>query len=93
VSIVANFLERQSVEELEQIVDKLVQANTVFLTAVRSSYAVGYYLRYVGRMALPTLQLFPRHQNSALGDLNDAKEGNVLIAITVTRYSRETVEV
>jgi DNA-binding MurR/RpiR family transcriptional regulator len=93
VSIVANFLERQSVEELEQIVDKLVQANTVFLTAFRSSYAVAYCLHFIGRMVLQTLQLFPRHQNSALGDLNDAKEGNVLIAITVTRYSRETVEV
>ena len=84
MSIVANFLERQSVEELEQIVDKLVQANTVFLTAVRSSYAVGYYLRYVGRMALPTLQLFPRHQNSALGDLNDFnKIDNTFSSLTI----------
>ena len=92
LSIVTHSLERQHLEELEQIADELVSANAVYLTAVRSSYAVAYYLHYVGRMALPSMQLIPRHSNSAIDDLNDAKPGDVLIAITVTPYSRETVE-
>jgi len=92
LSIVAHSLERQQLEELEQVADMLVSAKTVYLTAVRSSYAVAYYLHYVGRMALPTLQLIPRHRNSAIDDLNDAGTGDVLIAITVTPYSRETIE-
>lgn len=92
MSIVAHSLERQQLEELEEIADMLISAETVYLTAVRSSYAIAYYLHYVGRMALPTLQLIPRHRNSAIDDLNDAEEGDVLIAITVTPYSRETIE-
>lgn len=92
LSIVANSLARQNTQELEQVADMLVSANTVYLTAVRSSYAVAYYLHYVGRMALPSLQLIPRHRNSAIDDLNDAGAGDVLIAITVTPYSRETIE-
>jgi DNA-binding MurR/RpiR family transcriptional regulator len=92
LSIVTHSLERQQLKELEDITEMLISANAVYLTAVRSSYAAAYYLHYVGRMALPTLQLIPRHRNSAIDDLNDAKEGDVLIAITVTPYSRETIE-
>lgn len=92
VSIVSSSLLRQQLNELEDVAEMLVSAKSVYLTAVRSSYAVAYYLHYVGRMALPTLQLIPRHRNSAIDDLNDATEGDVLIAITVTPYSRETIE-
>lgn len=92
VAIVTNSLQRQQTEQLEDIADMLVGADNVYLTAVRSSYAVAYYLHYVGRMALPTLQLIPRHQNSAIDDLNDVGPGDVLVAITVTPYSRETIE-
>lgn len=92
LSIVTRSLERQRPEDLEDIVETLVSARNVYLTAVRSSYAMAYYLHYVGRMALPTLELIPRHMNSAIDDLNDAQTGDVLIAITVTPYSRETIE-
>lgn len=92
LSTVTHSLERQKLQDLERAVDMLVGAKTVYLTAVRSSYAVAYYLHYVGRMALPHMQLVPRHRNSAIDDLNDAAEGDVLIAITVTPYSRETID-
>ncbi|MGB1235216.1 MAG: MurR/RpiR family transcriptional regulator [Planktomarina sp.] len=92
LSIVSHSLQRQTFDEYQKIADLLTSANSVYLTAVRSSYAVAYYLHYAGRMALPSLQLIPRHRNSAIDDLNDAVAGDVLIAITVTPYSRETVE-
>jgi DNA-binding MurR/RpiR family transcriptional regulator len=92
LSIVTHSLERQMADEFQEIAEMLFSAGSVYLTAVRSTYAVAYYLHYVGRMALPTLQLIPRHHNSAIDDLNDAVAGDVLIGITVTPYSRETVE-
>jgi DNA-binding MurR/RpiR family transcriptional regulator len=92
LSIVAQSMERQRLGDLEEVCDLLMAARCVFVTGVRSSYAVAYYLHYVGRMALPSLQLIPRHHNSPLDDLNDAEAGDVLIAITVTPYSRETIE-
>jgi len=92
MSIVTNSLQRQQIEGLKAAAEALQAADTVYLTAVRSSYAMAYYLHYVGRMALPSLQLIPRHMNSAIDDLIHAKPGDMLIAITVTPYSRETVE-
>ena len=92
MSIVSRSLDQQNIEDMDALATLLFGARNVYVTAVRSSYAIAYYLHYVGRMALPTLQLIPRHQNSAIDDLSDAGAGDVLIAITVTPYSRETID-
>ncbi len=92
LAIVRRSLERQSIENMEQVVDTLLSARTVYLTAVRSSYAMAYYLHYIGRMALTSLRLIPRNMNSAIDELNDAGPEDVLIAITITPYSRETIQ-
>ena len=76
----------------ERVAALLLGANNVYLTAVRASYALAYYFHYVGRMALPSLQLIPRHMNSAIDELNYADAGDVMIAISFTPYSRETIE-
>ncbi|WP_110709469.1 MurR/RpiR family transcriptional regulator [Salinicola sp. CR57] len=92
LSIVQRSLEHLDPARLQRVVDLLLSANDVYLTAVRASYAMAFYLHYVGRMALPSLQLIPRHMNSAIDDLHTAGEGDVMIAITLTPYSRETIE-
>jgi len=92
LSIVHRSLERQSLAQMERVVAMLVDAPTVYLTAVRASHALAFYLHYVGRMALPSLQLIPRHMTSAIDDLHTANAGDVMIAITFTPYSRETIE-
>lgn len=91
-SVVAQSLASQNLAEFEAVTELLISAKKVYLTAMRSSYAMAYYFHYVGRMALPSLDLIPRHINSAIDDLSDAGAGDVLIAITVTPYSSETVK-
>jgi len=92
MAIVQRSLERQSPEQMERVAKMLLEARNTYLTAVRASYALAYYLHYVGRMALPSLQLIPRHMNSAIDELNYACEGDVMIVITFSPYSRETIE-
>lgn len=92
MATVQRSLERLLPDQLHRVVRTLLEARTVYLTAVRASYAMAYYLHYVGRMALPNLQLIPRHMNSAIDELHNAGPGDVLIAITVTPYSRETID-
>ena len=92
LAVVQRSLERQSPDAMQQVVDAMLEAENVYVTAVRASYAMAYYFHYVGRMALTSLQLIPRHMNSAIDELNYAKAGDVIIAITITPYSRETVE-
>jgi DNA-binding MurR/RpiR family transcriptional regulator len=92
MAIVQRSLEGQNLKQLQRVAEMLLGAKNVYLTAVRASYSIAYYFHYVGRMALPSLQLIPRHINSAIDELNYADEGDVMIAITLTPYSRETIE-
>ncbi len=92
MGIVQRSLERLAPEDLERAVALMLGARKVYLTAVRSTYALAYYFHYVGRMALPSLELIPRHMNSAIDDLSDADEQDVLMALTFTPYSREVIE-
>lgn len=92
IAIVQRSLEYLDAERMQRVVNLLLGAKDVYLTAVRASYAMAFYLHYVGRMALPSLKLIPRHMVSAIDDLHIAGEGDVMIAITSTPYSRETIE-
>lgn len=92
MAIVQRSLERQTPEQMERVALMLLEARNVYLTAVRASYSLAYYFHYVGRMALPTLQLIPRHINSAIDELHYAESDDVMIAISFTPYSRETIE-
>ncbi len=92
LAIVKRSLERLSPQALDRAASILLSAPSVYVTAVRASYAMAYYFHYVGRMAVPSLQLIPRHMGSAMDDLNEARAGDAMLAITITPYSRETVE-
>jgi DNA-binding MurR/RpiR family transcriptional regulator len=92
VNVVRRSIERQSTDQMHRVVEMLLGARNTYLTAVRASYGLAYYFHYVARMALPSLQLIPRHMNSAIDELNDADENDVLVAITFTPYSKETIE-
>lgn len=92
MAIVQRSLETLSTAQMQRAVALLLEAPTVYLTGMRASYGLAYYLHYVGRMALPSLQLIPRHMGNAMDDLNAACAGDVMIAITFTPYSRETIE-
>ncbi|MDQ2090230.1 MurR/RpiR family transcriptional regulator [Marimonas arenosa] len=92
LSVVQTSLERQSPEAMERAVSMALGARKVYLTAMRSSWGLAYHFHYIGRMALTSLELIPHHMNSAIDDLNASGPDDALIAITVTPYSRETIE-
>lgn len=92
LSIVQSSLQRQLPEEIEQAVNVMLAARHVYVTGFRASYALAYYFHYVGRMALPSLQLIPRHMSTAIDELNLSGPKDVMIAISVSPYSRETIE-
>lgn len=91
-ALVETTLSRIDPQKFSAAVDDLLAARRVYVTAIRSSYAPAFYLNYVGQMALPALRLIPQHMGSAIEDLLGAGPGDLLVAITVTPYSRETVK-
>lgn len=92
LAIVQRSLQRQTPEKLQCAVRMMLDANTVYLTAMRASYGLAYHFHYVARMALRSMELVPRHMSTAIDELKDAGPGDVLMAITFTPYSFETIE-
>ena len=79
-------------DKMERVVDALFSARTVYVTAVRATYSLAYLFHYIGRMSLPSLRLVPMLMNSTIDELNNAGPEDVLIAITFSPYSTETIE-
>lgn len=91
VNIVARSLRMMTHERITAALGYMTEARHCYITATRSSYALASYFHYVGRMALPELQLIPRHMGSAVDELIHATEMDCLIAITFSPYSAETI--
>lgn len=92
MAIVSRSLERQSPARIREVAELMTSARDVYVTAMRASYGLAYNFQYVGRMALKSLQIVPRQMSSAIDELSDAGPEDVLIAITFTPYSHETIE-
>jgi DNA-binding MurR/RpiR family transcriptional regulator len=92
LAVVQRSLQRQTPDKLHEVVQMLLSARTVYLTAMRATYGLAYHFHYVARMALRSMELVPRHMSTAIDELNDAGPEDVLMAITFTPYSRETIE-
>ncbi|MBT8412471.1 MAG: MurR/RpiR family transcriptional regulator [Octadecabacter sp.] len=92
MSVLERSLQRQSPERLRAAVDLLLSARKVYVTAMRASFGLASHFHYVARMALSSIELVPRHMSTAIDELNDGGPGDVLMAITFTPYSFETIE-
>ena len=92
LSVVHRSLHHVKPDVAERIVNIMFESRNVFLTGNRASYSLAYFFHYVGRMALPSLQLIPRHMNSAIDELNISDSQDTLVAITFAPYSTEIIQ-
>jgi DNA-binding MurR/RpiR family transcriptional regulator len=92
VNIVSRSLRMMSQDKIDAARGFLTGSRHCYVTATRASYALAYYFHYVGRMALPGLQLIPRHMGSAVDELMNVDERDCLLAITFAPYSADTIQ-
>lgn len=92
LNITSRSLRLMTADRTQAITDTLLSARRCIVTATRSSYALAYYFHYVGRMALPRLELVPRHMGAALDDLLEIGPQDCLIALTFAPYSASTIQ-
>jgi len=92
INVVSRSLRLMTQEKITIALQHMTEARNCYVTATRSSYAMAYYFHYIGRMALPELQLIPRHMGSAVDELFSADERDCLIAITFAPYSADTIQ-
>jgi len=80
-------------EHFREAVDKLSSARSIFVLGLRASHALALYLAFNLRFFLKSVKLL----KPGIGDLPeqvlDSRKGDVLIAISFRRYTRETLDI
>jgi len=92
LNIISRSLHLMTLERIEAIATAIRDSKKCYVLAVRASYALAYYFHYVGRMAIPQLQLVPTYMSTPMDELVDIGAGDVLMAVTIAPYSAETIQ-
>ncbi|MBK6387495.1 MAG: MurR/RpiR family transcriptional regulator [Rhodoferax sp.] len=77
----------------KKAVDLLVESDTVWVAASRRSFPVAVYLDYALQHTDKRVSLVSAAGSMQLGQVRSVREGDVMIAISFTPYSRETLDV
>lgn len=89
---VTEALRQNEAEVIDEAADLILKAKSVYLMGTRAPYTLVHYLNYVGRMALPNLIVAPGHANSPVDEILNVEEDDLVLAVSITPFSRETIE-
>ncbi|WP_189466306.1 MurR/RpiR family transcriptional regulator [Litchfieldella qijiaojingensis] len=70
---------------------RLLQAGKVAVIGFRDTFACAYHFAYVGRIAMPNIQLIRGQEGGMLTELAPFGEGDVVVAFGFDPYCAETV--
>ena len=79
-------------ETAEQCLPLILGASTIYFVGMRSSYAVAYYLHQALNQILQNCVLLKANSGDNVETILGMKPADLVIAVTLPRYSRSTVE-
>ena len=82
---------QQSIRELEQAVDWMIEARRVYVLELGLAYPLVYNFWYVARMGFDHFILSPRHGSLPSDDVIRMDERDCLLAMTFQPYRRDTL--
>ncbi|RTZ98886.1 MAG: hypothetical protein DSY90_02880 [Deltaproteobacteria bacterium] len=82
-----------SADAFDQTVDKLCAARNLYVLGLRASYALAFYLAFDLRFFLNSVRLVELGVGDLPEQLRDVGPKDVLVAISFTRHTRQTVEI
>lgn len=78
--------------QLTEVAKQMVAARRVIVTAVGSGYGLAHQFYYVGRMALPSLELTPPIGGLPVDDLIGVGPRDMVLLLSFQPYRRETID-
>ncbi|WP_203362059.1 MurR/RpiR family transcriptional regulator [Bacillus sp. REN10] len=79
-------------EDMEQAVMKIMEANKVYITGMRTSFAPAQWLSFVLGLARDDVHLYQPATDDLMAVLQQLNSQSVFVAITFHRYVKETVK-
>ncbi len=79
-------------KQFRRAVDLIIKAREIQIIGLRSSYPLAYYLSFYMKMIHSGVSMIGQAGHTLAEDLSRLKPGDLLIAIGVNPYTRDTVE-
>ncbi len=79
-------------ERFSRIIDLMVNADRILIVGLRGSYAVAHYLGYYLKMIRQNVSLIGQAGHTLADDLAVLKPNDLLLAISISPYTKATVE-
>ena len=83
---------QQSIEQLDQAVDWMINANRVYVLGLGLAYPLAYNFWYVARMGFDHFVLSPRHGSLPSDDIIRMDKNDCLLAMTFQPYRSDTLD-
>lgn len=78
--------------DLKRAAELITKGRSSYVLGSRGSYSLAHNFYYVARMALSNLVLIPRQASAPLDDIVGIRTEDVLLAIALAPYARETIQ-
>jgi DNA-binding MurR/RpiR family transcriptional regulator len=88
---ISRSFDRISHAQLIACADAVMAAREVYVVGLRSCYPVAFYLHYCLRLVFPRTRLLDGRAGAWADDLRDVSGEDIVIAVSITPYTRETV--
>jgi len=89
VMLMADAFDEKKFAEITRLI---VKAERILIVGLRSSYSLSHYLGFYLKMIRDRVTLFGQAGHTLAEDLSVLKPGDLLIAISVSPYTKDTVE-
>jgi DNA-binding MurR/RpiR family transcriptional regulator len=80
-------------DQLAACADAIAAAREVYVVGLRSCYPVAFYLYYCLRLVFPRARLLDGRGGAWADELRDVGGDDLLVAVSITPYTRETARV
>nr|WP_321445699.1 MurR/RpiR family transcriptional regulator [uncultured Cohaesibacter sp.] len=78
-----------TLKSVQRIANAILEADRVYVSGYRSSFAFAHYLAYAGKIALPSIQLLESPDGSHFDMLGQAGPRDLIILFTFAPYASE----
>ena len=89
---IRDLYQRIDTETICKAADLIIESNAVYVIAASAPHWIAAYMQYVGKMAIPNLRVPRTSGDGLLEGLVPLQDDDLVVAISVKPYSRETIE-
>ncbi len=85
-------IKNNPIEKINEVSDSFLNAKRIALIAFRSAKALSYYLKFNLNLLLPSVEIIDTNYDDIYSQLLKLDENDVVLAISLNRYPKITVE-